>query len=389
MSLTQNSQEQATKLWTPANKVTLVRILLIPLFVTVALSPWPQWLFPGNEMLHDAKSIIAALVFICISCTDAIDGYLARSRNEVTSLGKFMDPLADKILVAAALLALIELNVLPSWPALIILAREFIISGVRMMAAAEGMVIAASWYGKIKTVTQIIAVVLFLVKDSQFVTNICPEFDFWLYAVAWLSMLVALFFTIMSMVDYLYKSRDLFRNKPVNAYHVASNNEVLDCPTDEDLQKDAERVLSAAREKQKLLGTAESCTGGYIAQCLTAIPGSSDTFIGGVVSYANGVKTGVLGVSAETIRKHTEVSKQAACEMAQGARYQLRCDVAVSVTGIAGPGGATEEHPVGTVFIGVSAKEGTRAEEFHFMGSRDEVRKQTVKKALSMVEESL
>ena len=95
-----------------------------------------------------------------------MDGYLARSRNEVTTFGKFLDPLADKLLVTAALLALIEMNVLPAWIAFIIIAREFIVSGLRMVASAEGSVIAASWYGKLKTVLQIAAILLFIVKDS-------------------------------------------------------------------------------------------------------------------------------------------------------------------------------------------------------------------------------
>ena len=111
------------KLMTPANIVTLARICLVPVFVVVLISPWPQWLgLP--QVADDAKSLIAAGIFILISCTDWLDGYLARSRGEVTDFGKFMDPLADKILVAAALLALIELGSLPSWVALVILARR-------------------------------------------------------------------------------------------------------------------------------------------------------------------------------------------------------------------------------------------------------------------------
>ncbi len=104
----------AAKLWTPANVVTLVRICLVPVFVVALLSPWPQW-FGLPQVADDSKSLIAAGIFILISCTDWLDGYLARSRGEVTDFGKFMDPLADKILVAAALLALVELGSLPSW----------------------------------------------------------------------------------------------------------------------------------------------------------------------------------------------------------------------------------------------------------------------------------
>ena len=117
-----------TTLWTPANIVTLVRILLVPVFVVAIISPWPTYI-PDWHNAELCKPWVAALIFAILSCTDALDGYLARSRGEVTNFGKFIDPLADKILVAAALLALIELQVLPSWVALLIIAREFIVSG--------------------------------------------------------------------------------------------------------------------------------------------------------------------------------------------------------------------------------------------------------------------
>lgn len=109
-----------TTIWTPANIVTLIRILLVPVFFVACVSPWPTW-FPDWNEAELLKPWLAALLFVVLACTDALDGYLARSRGEVTNFGKFMDPLADKILVAAALLALCELQILPSWVALIIL----------------------------------------------------------------------------------------------------------------------------------------------------------------------------------------------------------------------------------------------------------------------------
>ena len=111
----------------------------------------------------------AALIFTVLAATDAVDGYLARSRNEVTTFGKFIDPLADKLLVTAALVSLVELGKLGAWIAIIIISREFIVSGLRMVAVAEGKVIAASTWGKLKTVFQIIAIVGFIIKDSPVV----------------------------------------------------------------------------------------------------------------------------------------------------------------------------------------------------------------------------
>ena len=186
---------------TAANRVTLTRIILIPVFLLVLLTDWPK-LFPGAPAFNELRPWIAAIVFIVLAATDSVDGYLARSRNEVTTFGKFLDPLADKLLVTAALLALVELQVLPAWIAFVILAREFIVSGLRMVASAEGLVIAASWYGKVKTVTQIVAIVMFLVKDSAFISTLGPQFEQFFQAASWLVMGAAVVLTIVSMVDY-------------------------------------------------------------------------------------------------------------------------------------------------------------------------------------------
>ena len=128
-------------------------------------------------------------------------------RNQVTDFGKFMDPLADKILVTAALLVLIELGALPSWVVLLIVAREFIVSGVRMVAASKGEVIAASWYGKFKTVFQMIAIVLFVVKESPVLHDASESVYLAVYALSWFVMLIALVLTVVSMVDYVSKAR--------------------------------------------------------------------------------------------------------------------------------------------------------------------------------------
>ena len=172
------------------------------------LSPWPTW-FPEPQFWIDWQPWIAAAVFVIISTTDAIDGYLARSRNEVTDLGKFLDPLADKILVCAALLALVELQTFPSWVALVIIAREFIVSGLRMVAASQGKVIAASIFGKFKTVLQICAIILFTVKDSLQITLMGDAFSTCFTIFSWLVLLAAVIMTIVSMLDYFYKSREV------------------------------------------------------------------------------------------------------------------------------------------------------------------------------------
>jgi CDP-diacylglycerol--glycerol-3-phosphate 3-phosphatidyltransferase len=195
-------------LLTPANIVTTIRIVLIPVFVVLLLAPWPRWA-PDPSIAHLMKPWLAAGVFALLALTDSLDGYLARSRNEVTNLGKFLDPLADKILVTAALLALIELGKLPAWVALIIIGRDFLVSGLRMVASAEHFVIAASPIGKIKTVFQIVAMILFIIKDSSVITNI----NVWLSLVAdllaWAVMVTALALTLLSLIDYFRMSSSM------------------------------------------------------------------------------------------------------------------------------------------------------------------------------------
>lgn len=185
------------------NKLTMLRIILVPVFlIFIAFKSIPY------------GSIIATLVFIIASLTDQLDGYIARKRNQITTFGKFMDPLADKLLVTAALVSLVELGLIPSWAAVIIIAREFAVSGLRTIAAAEGKIIAASWWGKIKTVTQIIAILLLLIKvnieTSQYLTNLINSnnvirrfFD----SVPNIFLILAVIITIISGIDYFAKNK--------------------------------------------------------------------------------------------------------------------------------------------------------------------------------------
>ncbi len=369
--MTSKDSQNAT-LWTPANVVTCARILGVPIFVVALLSPWPLW-FPQFPVLEELKPWVAVFLFVLLAATDSVDGYLARSRNEVTTFGKFVDPLADKILVAAALLALTELSVLPSWIALVILTREFIVSGLRMIAATEGAVIAASWYGKAKTVTQIIAIVLFLVKDvCLHVTS--PESPW--YVLAWLFMIVAVVLTVVSMVDYFVKCMPVLHIGP------ASEPSVEDLVDDGALDELAAKVVGACIDVEASVATAESLTGGMISEHLTAIPGSSAVVKGGVVSYTFDVKEHVLGVSGEVLALEGAVCSTVAEQMAKGCKAATGADYVVAVTGIAGPGGEEPGKPVGTVWMGIATPEGVSAYECHFGGDREEVRRRTTKAAL-------
>lgn len=175
------------------NRLTLARIILVPVFMAFLLLQVPK----GHTILPH-QDVVAALIFILASTTDGLDGYIARKRGQVTVLGKFMDPLADKLLVSAALIALVELGDVPAWLAWVIIGREFAVTGLRAIAAADGQVIAASKLGKIKTVTQVIAISAILLKDWPFSLIGIRIGQPLLY--------LALFFTIWSGIDYLAKT---------------------------------------------------------------------------------------------------------------------------------------------------------------------------------------
>jgi nicotinamide-nucleotide amidase len=147
----------------------------------------------------------------------------------------------------------------------------------------------------------------------------------------------------------------------------------------------AELVLEACRRRGLTLATAESCTGGMVAERLTAVPGSSDVFVGSVVAYADAVKAGQLEVPEDVLAAHGAVSPETAAAMTAGARERLGADVAVSVTGIAGPGGGTEEKPVGLVYLHAAAPDGERAADFQFPGDRDSIRRRATVTALHLL----
>ena len=169
------------------NKLTLLRVMLIPVFITLLLGGYPYW---------------AAAIFIVASATDALDGYIARKYNLITNFGKIMDPLADKLLVTAALICLVELGVIPSWIVFVILAREFTISGLRAVAASDGIVIAASKWGKYKTVSQMVAVIALLIQNYPF--------EMWNIPFATVMLWIALILTVISGIDYIIKNKDVF-----------------------------------------------------------------------------------------------------------------------------------------------------------------------------------
>ena len=178
------------------NKLTIFRVILIVPFLILLLGGQAGW-FGDNTFVTD---IIALVIFIIASLTDMIDGKIARKYHLITDFGKFMDPLADKLLVCSAMIALIEMNRIPAWIVIIIIAREFIISGFRLIASDNGVVIAASYWGKFKTTFQMIMICLMI-------ANI-PQLQLLTAIVMW----VALILTVVSLMDYLVKNKDVMKD---------------------------------------------------------------------------------------------------------------------------------------------------------------------------------
>lgn len=171
------------------NKLTMFRVVLIPVFIVVLMS---------GLIAEPASRYIAVVIFCVASFTDYLDGHIARKYNLVTNFGKFMDPLADKLLVSAAMICMIELGMLPAWVVIIIISREFIITGLRLIAAEGGLVIAASWWGKIKTVTQMAMIILMLLGVNKVIGTIL--------------VVLATIFTVVSGVDYIVKNISVLKN---------------------------------------------------------------------------------------------------------------------------------------------------------------------------------
>ena len=167
------------------NKLTVMRVILIPFFVAALLN---------DNGSSQTMRIVANVIFIVASLTDLFDGKIARKYNLVTNFGKFMDPLADKLLVCSALICLIQLGQLPAWVVIIIISREFIISGFRLVAADNGIVIAASYWGKFKTTFQMIAVILMIFNIPALAT------------VTMIMLVIAVVLTVISLVDYVAKN---------------------------------------------------------------------------------------------------------------------------------------------------------------------------------------
>lgn len=184
------------------NKLTLFRVILIPVMVILS------YFFKDNIVFHTVSlsNLLVLFVFVVAAFTDFLDGYIARKHNMVTTLGKFMDPLADKLLVLAGLIILLEANAIYGWAVIMILAREFMVTGIRLLAVEDNVVIAASKLGKAKTVSQMLMVILLLLGNYPFDLINIPMGTIFIY--------IATALTVVSGIDYFIKNKHvIFKSK--------------------------------------------------------------------------------------------------------------------------------------------------------------------------------
>lgn len=182
-----------------ANRITMARIFLVPLIMFFLLVKMPMPNLEIGNFSISYNQVIAALIFIIAASTDSLDGYIARKRKLVTNLGKLLDPLADKLLVTAVLVSLVEMDKVGAFIVIVIISREFAVTGLRQIALLEGVVMAASRWGKWKTATQITAIIALLLNNFPF-HFLHFEFDYW---ASWLAALI----TIYSGIDYFVKNK--------------------------------------------------------------------------------------------------------------------------------------------------------------------------------------
>ena len=194
-----------------ANKLTLFRIVLVPIMVLI-----PYLNLKGDFFGLPYTYFFMEIVFIVASITDKLDGYIARSKNQVTTFGKFLDPLADKILVLTALVLLVELKKIPAWIPVIVLAREFLVSGYRLIAVEKGgKVIAASIWGKLKTATQMVAIILIMFDPNSFgdcFKGILEGAEFGLNLISTTLLILSVIATIFYGIDYLKNGKELLKD---------------------------------------------------------------------------------------------------------------------------------------------------------------------------------
>ena len=346
------------------NALTLSRLAAIPLLMVLLIVQFD---------FHDQ---IAAVLFVLFSFTDTLDGQIARRSGTVSDLGKFLDPLADKLFVLSVLIVLVQEGLVAAWVVVVIFSRELLITILRSVGATQGRVISAAPMGKTKTATQMAAVTLLILQRPY------PA----LVPFAELAVGIAIIFTVGSGIDYLWRYRRVIwpdAKGPARTVPASERPSGAESSVDP-LAKDLGSLLVNGR---LTVSVAESCTAGLLGSMITDQPGSSVYFVGGVIAYADEIKREELGVPTAVLRRHGAVSKEVAVAMAEGARSRFATSLSASITGVAGPD-AEGSKPVGLTYIAVASPQGTTCNEYKFAGDRWSNRREAATQALRLLIEA-
>ena len=347
------------------NALTISRLVAIPPLMFLLLADFRD---------HDQ---IAAAVFIVFSLTDTMDGQLARRTKTVSDLGKFLDPLADKLYVLSVLIVLVQEGLVSAWVVVVIFARELLITLLRTVAASQGRAIPAAPLGKTKTVAQVAAVVLLILSRPYPLLGLPAA----------LLLAIAVLLTVSSAVDYMYRWRGVWVGGMRGSTPAAAPSGGAP-GAESPVEPSARELGTLLREAGLTVAVAESCTGGLLGALITDQPGSSAYFLGGVIAYGDRAKRDQLGVPAGVLARHGAVSKEAAEAMAEGARSRFATALAASVTGIAGPDAEGTAKPVGLTYVGIATEAGVSSHEFRFDGDRWSNRRRAAGEALRLLIEA-
>jgi len=363
-------------------KITLSRIVLIVLTILgLAILDLLSLINPlgvnhvipayvGNSNINPVF-LVVFVIFVIASLTDFLDGYLARKNNQVTDLGKFLDPVADKLLVNSMIIFLcihhsytsVEQTPFPIYAAIIIIARDIVVDALRFIAAKKNIVIAANIFGKIKTVSEMIVIPCLLLNGWPF-TYLDKLIGIGVHQLRIVSFLIYItaILSLLSGIIYVVKNRNVFKESKDNT----------------------SKLVNTLIKKNITIGAVESLTAGKFISNLANIPGASKVVKGGLTTYQSSFKTSLLKISKKDIDKYGVVSSKIAKEMALEGSKILNTDIVISFTGNAGPTSDVGNAPVGQVYIGVLFAKNKKSVKIFskvYKGDRNTIRSNVIEDA--------
>ncbi len=392
------------------NKLTLTRMIVILLTIVAMVVLSFLNINISFDIWNTSINLIYLIfcgVFILAAFTDFLDGHIARKHNLVTDFGKFLDPIADKLLNDVMMIFLLVPQVyapnqrsdktmltLLMVCVMIMIARDLIVDGIRLVAVKKGEVIAANIFGKIKTVLQMVAIPFLLLNNFPFsyFDSTWPQY----LQISNLLFYLATFASLLSGIIYIVQNRHVLKSTEKKAAEVEEKEECKCCACLEEQEKPVQEeksddfndlcpLFDTLKERGLTLGSVESLTGGLFSSSFTSIPGASSIYKGSLITYSVEEKINLAHVDKKIIDEHGVVSEETVVEMARNGKDVLGVDVCVAITGNAGPTSDVDNKPVGEVHIAVAINNRTIFETLSLIGDRDDIRSMCVKKMSELV----